>query len=78
MQQMHHDRVTLSQHGSEIPVFEEMRPMSGGDHTAQIQSCIDRVRAGDRSALDELLLHAAERLFRLLRKMLRDFQGVHR
>ena len=52
--------------------------MSGGDHTAQIQSCIDRVRAGDRSAHDELLAHAAERLFRLARKMLRDFPGVHR
>jgi RNA polymerase sigma factor (sigma-70 family) len=52
--------------------------MSPGDYRAQIQSCIDRMRAGDRSAHDELLAHAAERLFRLTRKMLRDFPGVHR
>jgi RNA polymerase sigma factor (sigma-70 family) len=52
--------------------------MSGSDHSSQIQSCIDRLRSGDASAREELLAHAAERLRRLTRKMLRDFPGVHR
>jgi RNA polymerase sigma-70 factor (ECF subfamily) len=52
--------------------------MSPGDHSTQIQSCIDRMRSGDPSARDELLAHASERLTRLTRKMLRDFPGVHR
>jgi RNA polymerase sigma factor (sigma-70 family) len=52
--------------------------MPEGNQRAQIQSCIDRVRAGDASAHDELLAHAAERLFRLTRKMLPDFPGVRR
>jgi RNA polymerase sigma-70 factor (ECF subfamily) len=43
-----------------------------------IQSCIDRLRAGDRSALDHLLNHASQRLSRLAHKMLGDFPGVHR
>lgn len=52
--------------------------MSQDDHATQIQGCIDRLRSGDESARDELLAHAAERLTRLTRKMLRDFPGVHR
>ena len=52
--------------------------MSQDDHATQIQGCIDRLRSGDASARDELLAHAAERLTRLTRKMLRDFPGVHR
>jgi RNA polymerase sigma-70 factor (ECF subfamily) len=52
--------------------------MSGGDQATQIQSCIDRMRSGDASARNELLVHASERLTRLTRKMLRDFPGVHR
>jgi RNA polymerase sigma-70 factor (ECF subfamily) len=48
-----------------------------GDST-QIQLCIDRVRAGDASARDELLRLASQRLVRLTRKMFRDFPGVHR
>jgi RNA polymerase sigma factor (sigma-70 family) len=53
-------------------------PMSQDDHSTQIQRCIDRLRAGDAAARDELLAHASERLTRLTRKMLRDFPGVHR
>jgi RNA polymerase sigma factor (sigma-70 family) len=52
--------------------------MSHGDHSTQIQLCIDRMRAGDPSARGELLTHASRRLTRLTRKMLRDFPGVHR
>ena len=52
--------------------------MDDGDHRALIEGCIERVRSGDASARDQLLAHAAERLFRLTRKMLRDFPGVHR
>ena len=52
--------------------------MSRDDHSTQIQRCIDRLRAGDPSARDELLARASERLTRLTRKMLRDFPGVHR
>lgn len=47
-------------------------------HSTQIQSCIDRLHGGDRSALGDLLGHASERLTKLTRKMLRDFPGVHR
>src|SRR5271169_3282825 len=52
--------------------------MSDDDHSTQIRLCIDRLRSGDRSARDELLGHASERLTRLTRKMLRDFPGVKR
>ena len=48
------------------------------DHSTQIQRCMDRLRAGDVSARDELLARASARLTRLTRKMLRDFPGVHR
>jgi RNA polymerase sigma factor (sigma-70 family) len=56
----------------------EVEPMSSDDHATQIQGCIDRLRSGDKSARDELLVHASDRLTRLTRKMLRDFPGVHR
>jgi RNA polymerase sigma factor (sigma-70 family) len=52
--------------------------MSHDDHSTQIRGCIDRLHAGDRSARDELLAHACDRLVRLTRKMLRDFPGVQR
>jgi RNA polymerase sigma-70 factor (ECF subfamily) len=52
--------------------------MAHDDHSTQIQRCIDRLRAGDPRARDELLAHASARLTRLTRKMLRDFPGVHR
>jgi RNA polymerase sigma-70 factor (ECF subfamily) len=40
------------------------------------QCWIDRLRAGDARARDELLTCASERLRRLTRKMLRDYPGV--
>ena len=52
--------------------------MSQDDHSTQIRRCIDRLRAGDATARDELLAHASHRLTRLTRKMLRDFPRVHR
>jgi DNA-directed RNA polymerase specialized sigma24 family protein len=57
---------------------KEVDLMSSDAHGTQIQGCIDRLHSGDQSARDELLVHAADRLTRLTRKMLRDFPGVHR
>jgi RNA polymerase sigma factor (sigma-70 family) len=51
--------------------------MAQDDNSTRIQGCIDRMRAGDSAARDELLAHTAERLTRLTREMLRDFPGVH-
>ena len=45
---------------------------------AELQGCLDRLRAGDSSARDELLRRAGGRLERLTRKMLRGFPGVRR
>jgi RNA polymerase sigma-70 factor (ECF subfamily) len=44
-------------------------PMSGNT-TLELQRCLDRLRAGDDAARDELLEAACERLTRLARKML--------
>jgi RNA polymerase sigma-70 factor (ECF subfamily) len=46
--------------------------------SAELQGCLDRLRAGDASARDELVRRAGARLERLTRKMLRGFPGVHR
>src|SRR5438874_5131516 len=46
--------------------------------TGPIQACLDRMRAGDPAARDELFRHACGRLERLTRRMLRDFPGVRR
>jgi RNA polymerase sigma-70 factor (ECF subfamily) len=46
--------------------------------TTRIQLRLDRLRAGDASARDELLTMACERLRRLARKMLRGYPGVRR
>ena len=46
--------------------------------TTQIQLRLDRLRAGDESARDELLKLACQRLTRLARKMLRRFPRVRR
>jgi RNA polymerase sigma-70 factor (ECF subfamily) len=46
--------------------------------TMRIQLRLDRLRAGDASARDELLTMACERLRRLARKMLRGYPGVRR
>jgi RNA polymerase sigma factor (sigma-70 family) len=46
--------------------------------STQIQLRLDRLRARDESARDELLNIACERLSRLARKMLRGYPGVRR
>jgi RNA polymerase sigma factor (sigma-70 family) len=50
----------------------------GTDSTTEIQLRLDRLRAGDESARDELLDIARGRLGRLARKMLRGYPGVGR
>ena len=49
-----------------------------GEHSIRIQNCLDRLRAGDAAARDELLAHACDCLQRLTRKMLHDYKGVRR
>jgi RNA polymerase sigma-70 factor (ECF subfamily) len=44
----------------------------------ELQTCLDRLQAGDLTAQDALLRHAYERLKRLTRKMLKGFPGVKR
>jgi RNA polymerase sigma-70 factor (ECF subfamily) len=48
------------------------------DETTRLQSCLDRLRAGDAAARDELLRRAAERLTHLTRKILKDHPSVRR
>jgi RNA polymerase sigma factor (sigma-70 family) len=53
--------------------------MLTADHSTQhIQLCLDRLRAGDESARAELIRCACDRLERLTRKMLHQWQRVHR
>ncbi len=44
----------------------------------QLQHCLDRLRAGDESARNELLQRAQERLLRLTRKMLKGYRRLKR
>src|SRR5437773_9471268 len=46
--------------------------------TVQLHGWLERLRAGDRTAADELLRAAGGRLERLARKMLRGFPNVGR
>jgi RNA polymerase sigma-70 factor (ECF subfamily) len=46
--------------------------------TSQLLRLLDRMRAGDGAAADELFRHLGERLERLARKMLRGFPVVRR
>jgi RNA polymerase sigma-70 factor (ECF subfamily) len=48
------------------------------DSTTVVQAWIDRLRAGDASAREELLASTCERLRRLTRKMLKGYARVHR
>jgi RNA polymerase sigma-70 factor (ECF subfamily) len=52
--------------------------MSEGDHSTEIQRCIDRLRLGDPTVRDELLAHTVGRLTRMTHIMLREFPAVHR
>src|SRR4051794_2655565 len=46
--------------------------------TVELEDRLRRMNAGDRQARDELFRHAAGRLERLTRKMLKKYPGVHR
>jgi RNA polymerase sigma factor (sigma-70 family) len=46
--------------------------------TVQVQGLIDRLKAGDEAARQELIKCACDRLVRLTRKMLRSYPRVHR
>lgn len=46
--------------------------------SAELLRCLDRLRAGDLSARQDLIRSAQNRLVRLARKMLSDFPGVRR
>jgi RNA polymerase sigma-70 factor (ECF subfamily) len=52
--------------------------MADSDQTALLQRCLDRLRAGDAAARDELLRRACDRLTHLTRKLLGDQSGVRR
>jgi RNA polymerase sigma-70 factor (ECF subfamily) len=47
-------------------------------NTAELNGWVDRMRAGDRAARDELLRRVGDRLERLARKMLHRFPDVRR
>jgi RNA polymerase sigma-70 factor (ECF subfamily) len=54
-------------------------PMADGPpETSEIQGYLQRLRAGDAAARDELLGRICDRLRRLARKMLKGFPGVKR
>jgi len=46
--------------------------------TFQIQNCLNRIRTGDRSARDELIRTASDRLLLHTRQMLKRYRGVKR
>lgn len=46
--------------------------------TVHLQDCLDRLRAGDAAARNDLVNCACDRLQRLTRKMLKDYRGVRR
>jgi RNA polymerase sigma-70 factor (ECF subfamily) len=46
--------------------------------TVHLQGCLDRLRAGEAAARNELINCACDRLQRLTRKMLNDYRGVRR
>ena len=46
--------------------------------TAVIQQCLDRLRAGETAARDELIQWSCSRLQRLTRRLLHDYPAVHR
>ncbi|MBP3953862.1 sigma-70 family RNA polymerase sigma factor [Gemmata sp. G18] len=50
----------------------------GSANATDLRACLDRVRAGDASALNELVLLAGKRLQFLTHRMLRDYPRVRR
>ena len=60
-----------------VSPFSLVIPMNSST-TDRLQVCLDRLQAGDRDALEELLQHSMTRLHLLVRKMLRGFPEVRR
>jgi len=52
--------------------------LNASNQTQQIERCLERLQAGDESARQELIHCACNRLERLTRKMLRNWERVHR
>jgi RNA polymerase sigma-70 factor (ECF subfamily) len=52
--------------------------MTSEPATPDWQHCLDRLRTGDRAAVNELLRHTSGRLQRLARKMLHGFPALRR
>jgi len=48
------------------------------EHTIRVQECIDRLRAGDEDARNDLFRFAEERLRQVAHRMLGNFERVHR
>lgn len=46
--------------------------------TVRLRGWLERLRRGERDAADELVRHTCDRLERLTRRLLNDFQGVRR
>src|SRR5262245_18244755 len=51
--------------------------MASPESSSTIEHWLERLRAGDPAARNELLRHSQERLRLLTRRMLRRFPGVH-
>jgi RNA polymerase sigma factor (sigma-70 family) len=49
-----------------------------GPSTVYLQGCLDRLRAGDAAAREQLLGHSQERLLALTRRMLRGYPALRR
>src|SRR5947209_2507699 len=52
--------------------------MDDASTTTHVRNCLDRLKAGDESARQELFRHCGARLQRLAHKMLRGYPGVRR
>lgn len=60
------------------PMHDDIAMIEITDQAGQIQSCLDRLRAGDDTAREELIHLVCGRMERLARKMLGNFPGVRR
>jgi RNA polymerase sigma-70 factor (ECF subfamily) len=64
--------------GNELQSEREDTALEAGTQTIQIQRLLDRLQAGDEAARTELINCACARLERLTRKMLGNWERVHR
>jgi RNA polymerase sigma-70 factor (ECF subfamily) len=59
-------------------LFPRKAAVTPATTTMRLQSCLERVRGGDATAADELLLYSQNRLRKLTAKMLARLPAVHR